>query len=488
MLLQCRELRKTYRTPRGAIAAVDGIDLEVRAGEFLAVCGRSGSGKSTLLAMLGGLCRPSAGTVQVDGVDLGSLGPSALAEFRARRFGFLFQFTGLLPNLRAIDNVALPSLLGGTSYALAYRRARELMEQVGVGERWDAYPGELSGGQQRRVALARALVNQPLVLFADEPTNDLDEQSEREVLALLREMPRAHNTTLIVVSHDPQLASQAERVIYLRSGKVVSVAQPTQAAVEPAMVRRDRVASTSPASSAMWEGEAPAEQSASGSAGASPSQPEPTQLGAGLGRFVSGFAGWALLIVCGLWAVDYVTARVQRRALVDKQVERKKSEQLALQQLRAGLEKVAYRADGGYEIEVYLQNVAATKPLFVLGPSLRVFVQVDRNWQEIAASPTGHTGHADNLVHEVTGKQIVRLTFRADPPRFDELLRGYMHLRVSNVMIVSASAEPAEDVFQRSDDYYVYLKPQKVSEAEVRKRNGWSERALVPRWMGMPSH
>jgi putative ABC transport system ATP-binding protein/macrolide transport system ATP-binding/permease protein/lipoprotein-releasing system ATP-binding protein len=459
VLLEARGLRKVYPGPRGEIAAVAGLDLEARPGEFLAVCGRSGSGKSTLLAMLGGLCRPTAGTVRLDGVDLWSLRRGALADFRSRRLGFLFQFTGLLPNLRAADNVALPALLGGAGYRPAYARAQELLGQVGLAERWDAYPGELSGGEQRRVALARALCNRPVLLLADEPTNDLDEQAEREVAALLRELPRAQGTTLIVVTHDPLLAGQADRVVRLHEGKLVWAG-----ALEPA---------PPPVPAPVAQPAPP------------PAPADPAPLGAGLGRFVIAFVGWTLLVVCGLWGADHVTARVQRRAIETRQAERKRSEELALQKLRAGLDDITYRPDGGYEAAVFLQNYQPEKPFHVLGPQVRVFVQVNRAWQEVPATAVGF---AEGGVREVTAKQAFRFAFRADLPRYDELLQGYMHVRVTNVMVVSESAEPTEDLFQRTDDYYAYLKPRKVADDDVRARNGWAPGGLVPRWIGMPAH
>jgi putative ABC transport system ATP-binding protein/macrolide transport system ATP-binding/permease protein/lipoprotein-releasing system ATP-binding protein len=469
MLLESRGLSKVFTAQRGKIHAVDGIDLEVQAGEFLAIRGPSGSGKSTLLGMLGGLCRPSAGTVSVDGVDLWSLRPGALADFRARRFGFLFQFAGLLPNLRAIDNIALPALLGGTGYKPAYDRAQELLGQVGLANRWDAYPGELSGGQQRRVALARALVNRPTLLLADEPTNDLDEQAEREVLALLRELRRVHNATLIVVTHDVHLAQQADRVLLLPRGQRVSVTPKAITLVEWPSPAAPLLPPPLPIPSCEPE--------------FSPGNPTPP--GAGLGRFLVAFVGWVLLVTACLWGGNYVMARVQRQTIVEKQEVRKRSEELALQKLRANIEDVIYRDDGGYEIRLYIDNADPKTPFHVLGPDCRVFVQVDRSWQEVSARAIGFEKRG---VHEITGKQVYRIVFRADLRRYEELIKGYLHVRVSNIMVVSASTKPTEDLFQRSDDYYAYLKPQTVSEEEVRRRNGWKEGALVPRWIGMPSH
>jgi putative ABC transport system ATP-binding protein/macrolide transport system ATP-binding/permease protein/lipoprotein-releasing system ATP-binding protein len=469
VLLACHDLRKTYTVRRGQIPAVDGIDLEVKPGEFLAICGRSGSGKSTLLGMVGGLCRPSAGRVRLDGADLWSMRPGALAEFRARHVGFLFQFAGLLPNLRAIDNIALPALLAGVGYEPAYARARDLLGQVGLGDRWDACPGELSGGQQRRVALARALVNEPPILLADEPTNDLDEQAEREVLGLLHELHRLRNMTVIVVTHDPALAQQADRIITLRSGKLASVALPESvcATASPQLV-------ASPATPVEPE---PCVSSLT------PAQP--TLLGGGLRQFLVGFAGWAFLIVCVLWGLDYLTAQRQRQAIEEKQEERKKSQELALQQLRADVADVSYGPPGDYVVGIFLQSLDAKKPVYVLGPSMRIFVQSKGTWQEM---PAEAVGFAENNVRSIAGKEMFRIAFRGNIDRYDELLKGYMHVRITNVMVVGERSDATEDLFERTDNYYVYLRPQKVSEDEVRKRNGWKEGAHVPLWMGMPPH
>jgi putative ABC transport system ATP-binding protein/macrolide transport system ATP-binding/permease protein/lipoprotein-releasing system ATP-binding protein len=212
---------------------------------------------------------------------------------------------------------------------------------------------------------------------------------------------------------------------------------------------------------------------------------EPAPLGGGLGRFLVGFAGWMLLVACALWGIDYATARWQRRAIQHRQAERNKAQELALQQLRADLDDLVYRPDGGYEVGIYLQNFQVDKPFHVLGPSVRVFVQSDRRWHEM---PARAVGYSEKGVAEITRKKVFRISFRADRTRYDELLKGYMHVRITNVMVVSASAEPAEDLFGRTDDYYVYLKPQTVADAEVRKRNGWTAKALVPRWIGMPPH
>jgi ABC-type lipoprotein export system ATPase subunit len=222
-MLTCGNVGKTYATERGPVLAVRGIDLDVRRGEFAAVVGRSGSGKSSLMAMIGGLSRPSAGTVRVDDVDIWSLADDDLTDFRSRRIGFVFQSPSLLPTLRVIDNVALPALLGRRSNAgAAYGRAADLLTRLGLAEHIDAYPSELSSGQQRRAAIARALINGPSLLLADEPTSDLDEETEAEIMAEFRTLNRDARMTFIMVTHNLRLAEQADRVFHIADGALAS--------------------------------------------------------------------------------------------------------------------------------------------------------------------------------------------------------------------------------------------------------------------------
>lgn len=218
-MLICEGLSKTYDTDRGPVAAIRGVDLTVNAGRYAAIIGRSGSGKSSLMAMIGGLSRPSAGCVKVAGTDLWSLGADARARFRARNIGYVFQFASLLPTLRALDNVALPLLLDGRGQG-ARERAAALLEEMGLGAHLDAFPSEMSAGEQRRVVIARALVGDPVLLLADEPTSDLDEETEREIMGLLERANRARGTTLVLVTHNLALAAQAEQVIQVADGVV----------------------------------------------------------------------------------------------------------------------------------------------------------------------------------------------------------------------------------------------------------------------------
>jgi ABC-type lipoprotein export system ATPase subunit len=222
-MLTCGNIGKTYATERGPVVAVRGIDLEVERGEFVAVVGRSGSGKSSLMAMIGGLSRPSAGTVRIDDTDIWSLADDDLTDFRSRRIGFVFQFASLLPTLRIIDNVALPALFGRRAGAdAAYGRATDLLARLGLAEQLDAYPSELSSGQQRRAAIARALINGPSLLLADEPTSDLDEETEAEIMAEFRALNRDARMTFIVVTHNLRLAGEADRVFHIADGALVS--------------------------------------------------------------------------------------------------------------------------------------------------------------------------------------------------------------------------------------------------------------------------
>jgi ABC-type lipoprotein export system ATPase subunit len=221
-MLSCRDLGKSYATERGNVIAVEGLDLEVETGRFAAIVGRSGSGKSSLMAMIGGLSRPSHGTVMVDGVDIWALSDDALAAFRNGRIGFVFQFASLLPTLRLIDNVALPAMLGSPKAADAvYAKAGSLLARMGLRDYLDAYPSEVSAGEQRRAAIARALINDPALVLADEPTSDLDEQTEIEIMDELMAVNRELGTTLLLVTHNLALAEQAEQIVHISNGAVV---------------------------------------------------------------------------------------------------------------------------------------------------------------------------------------------------------------------------------------------------------------------------
>jgi putative ABC transport system ATP-binding protein len=214
------ELRKHYRQGRNLVRAVDGVSLSVEAGELVAVVGRSGSGKTTLLDMLGLLLRPTSGTVLVDGADTTRLGERGRTGLRGRRIGFIFQEHNLLPTLNVMDNMLLPLRYTGANRRQGRDRARELLDEVGMGNRLRHHPSELSGGEEQRVAVARALVNQPALVLADEPTGSLDTETSAQLMALIRRMNRDEAVTFVIVTHDQELARQAGRTFRLRDGRV----------------------------------------------------------------------------------------------------------------------------------------------------------------------------------------------------------------------------------------------------------------------------
>ena len=220
-LIRIRDLQKVYRRGDQLIPVLLGITLDVQPGEFIALMGPSGSGKSTLLNLIAGIDKPTAGTIEIGGVDIARLGEGALADWRASNVGFIFQFYNLLPVLSAFDNVALPLLLTGLSAREREARVATVLQMVGLADRADHYPNELSGGQQQRVAIARALVTDPALIVADEPTGDLDRATGEEVLGLLDELVNTLGKTIVMVTHDPKAASRAHRLVHLEKGVLV---------------------------------------------------------------------------------------------------------------------------------------------------------------------------------------------------------------------------------------------------------------------------
>lgn len=216
IVVRLTDVRKDF----GDYAALDGVSLQIRSGESVAVMGPSGSGKSTLLNMVSGLDRPSAGSVVVGGEDLGTLNEKGLAVFRRRRIGMIFQFFNLLDDLPALDNIALAGQLVGLTARQARQRAAALMDELGIADRKDIYPASLSGGERQRVAVARALMNRPALLLADEPTGALDSHSGEAVVELLTDLNRI-GQTLVLVTHDPRLATQcASRTVEIEDGRI----------------------------------------------------------------------------------------------------------------------------------------------------------------------------------------------------------------------------------------------------------------------------
>jgi len=224
-LIRIRDLSKAYQRGSQDIPVLVHIQLDVAAGEFVALMGPSGSGKSTLLNLIAGIDKPSSGTIEIGGVDIATLSDGQLADWRAANVGFIFQFYNLMPVLTAFENVELPLLLTGLSSRERRERVAQVLARVSLSDREDHYPNELSGGQQQRVAIARALVTDPALIVADEPTGDLDRHTAEDVLTLLEQLVSDLGKTIVMVTHDPKAASRAGRVVELEKGVLVGADQ-----------------------------------------------------------------------------------------------------------------------------------------------------------------------------------------------------------------------------------------------------------------------
>ena len=224
-LVRVRNVVKVYRRDAEELKVLGGIDLEVPQGEFVALMGPSGSGKTTLLNLIAGIDRPTSGEVVVNGTNVGALSEGALARWRSRNVGFIFQFYNLIPVLRAVENVELPLLLTNLSRKQRRERALTALRVVGLADRSDHYPRQLSGGQEQRVAIARAIVADPTLVLLDEPTGQLDAKSSQEVLTLLGRLNAEFGKTILIVTHDPAAASRARRQLHLEKGTFVEQAE-----------------------------------------------------------------------------------------------------------------------------------------------------------------------------------------------------------------------------------------------------------------------
>jgi ABC-type lipoprotein export system ATPase subunit len=220
--LDARDVRKSYSLGRRRLEVLRGLDLSVAEGEFVALQGASGAGKSTLLHLVGGLDVPDAGTIRAAGSEITSMDAGSLTRFRNREVGLIFQAFHLLPELDALENVALPARMSRRPHRESMKAATELLRRVGLGDRLDHRPGELSGGEQQRVAIARALVNRPPLILADEPTGNLDSATGAEIVSLLLDLRRERSATLVVATHDERLAAMADRVIRLADGRIAA--------------------------------------------------------------------------------------------------------------------------------------------------------------------------------------------------------------------------------------------------------------------------
>jgi putative ABC transport system ATP-binding protein/macrolide transport system ATP-binding/permease protein/lipoprotein-releasing system ATP-binding protein len=470
-MLEARNLRKSYAAESGRVDAVRDISLELEAGQFLAVVGRSGSGKSTLLAMLGGLCRPTSGAVLLNGVDLWNLPEAERSSFRNCEVGLVFQFASLLPTLRVVDNVALPALMGGSGEDRAYGRAAELLARVGLGHRADAYPPELSGGEQRRAALARAIINAPPILLADEPTSDLDEGNAAVVLDLLQEIRLSNRVALVLATHALNIASRADRYLEIRDG---SVAQSWSASTT-VFRSADHVPLPTPSRPA--DPEPPVVKPPG------PASSVPARLGSGFGPWLLAMCAWVVPAVFVFLALNQGIALYQRQVLNQQRKARAALEDAALLWLRADVDEIAYGLGSSYSLAISLENVSNDRPVFAMSPAVRAYVQVGLNWQEVPSRPLdGQEGR----VASIEGRRIYRFSFEPNAKEYTELLAGYMHVRLTSVTLVSRQSEPGDDLFERSDDYYVHLKPHGADDEAILRKTRFPGKP--PLWIPMPPH
>lgn len=467
MNLSAQSLSKRYDAG-SSCEAVRSASLDLEAGDFVSIVGRSGSGKSTFLAMLGTLTKPASGTLLLNGADIWALTEERRSIFRSREAGFIFQFPSLLPNLTTLDNVAVPAFLGNHSDTEAvYARAAGLLVRSGLGDRAGAYPASLSGGEQRRAVIARALINSPSLVLADEPTSDLDEDTEADIIDLLKELQASEAFSLVLVTHNLALANHAQRCYEMKQGLLVPYEPSRTVAEVNPRVRHFGAATVN----VMPESPVPVLPSGQVLPG--------TYFWRNLRTFMVGTAA----ILASILLLDFGIAKYQEMQIRHRGALIAQMADMALSQLQADIQAVSDLGEGQYELQVYLLNVDNEKPIYVMAPDMHAYVQIGTVWQEVSLRPAESS---ESGVLKIEGKHIYRYLIDAQVKGFTQLLPNYMHVRFSESMLVSPSRIPKGDVFERKDNFYVYLKPYDVSDEVILKRLKFSGKPPV--WIPMPPH
>ena len=355
--------------------------------------------------------------------------------------------------------------------AAAVNRGNELLGLVGLRDRWDAYPAELSGGQHRRVALARALAAEPAAILADEPTGDLDGLAAREIIALLERVRDTRTTAIVVVTHDPTLADIADGRVWIERGRCTAMAADApRVAGRPGLLTVD----LAPRGESAFEPPPPDLVPA----------PPTASVARMAGSWLPFLAGVA---ICGaiVALVDGLVANRQAALVVATRNQRRLAEEMAMQDLRADIDDVVVDAAGVATVTASLQNYRPDRPLHVLGPAIDVGVQRGGRWDGV---PVMAAGSADGIRTIGGEKTLLPVRFTVPDGPYDELMAGYLHVRIGAAMVVGDRPDGDGDLFERLDAYYIYLRDPRRTEADIRRANGWGDTATVPLWISMPSH
>ncbi|MCT0199816.1 ATP-binding cassette domain-containing protein [Synechococcus sp. CS-1325] len=442
-------------------AGVREASLQLQAGERVAILGRSGSGKSTLLAMLAGLSRPDAGRIEL-GIDLGGhqghaapldlwrLPAAARCRLRRGPLGFVSQFTSLLPTLSTLENLLLPGQLDDQ------RRSSELLtdaqswlEAVGLGQRRDTRPGQLSGGEIRRAILARALMNRPSLLLADEPTSNLDGRSELEMMGLLESLCARSGTALLIVTHSEAVARRCDRWLELEAG---ILGDPSAQAM----------AGSPPVPAAV-----PASRSEALQTGLV--HPERRRLLAGA---LAG--GLSVLAATALW-------QARQRQQLSARHQRDRLQRLAFSGLSAELLAMERTGAGAYQGTISVENLAVSEALYLLPLDVQLYIQQGSRWNPFPAQ----WRESERRVMKVEGQKLLRFTFADTPAEHAELVPGYLHVRIDVTYAIADRPDPEPMPVERRDSFFVHLLP---PEPDIEKvaRNGFP--GAPPLYIPMPPH